>query len=97
MPKTLDKQAVLRLLADLDRRNPRWKLFGANDHDYKLPPPVPISVTGVFQKQRGVALPEDYRLFITEIGNGGLVPSTGSFRSANTIPTSISWIGKMGV
>jgi hypothetical protein len=77
MPRLLDKSAVILRLADLDRRDPRRKVFGANVHDYKLNPPVPISVIELFEHKHEMILPDDYRRFITEIGDGGAGPFYG--------------------
>ena len=77
MPEVLDRPTVLRLLAELDRRDPRRKVFGSGSHDYKLNPPLPVSVIEAFEGRHGVSLPEDYRLFITEIGDGGAGPYYG--------------------
>src|SRR4051794_33564113 len=77
MPATLDRSNVLRLLDELARRDPRRKLFGSGFHDYKLNPPQPVAVIEAFEERHGVSLPEDYRLFITEVGNGGAGPHYG--------------------
>ncbi len=77
MPATLDKSTVIQRLADLDRRDPRRKVFGANEHGYKLRPTAPLSVIESFERQHGISLPLDYRSFITEIGDGGAGPFYG--------------------
>jgi hypothetical protein len=77
MPEPLDKQTVLRLLGELDRRDWRRRAFGAAFHQYKLNPPLPLSVVEAFEQRDGVSLPEDYRYFVTETGNGGAGPSYG--------------------
>jgi SMI1 / KNR4 family (SUKH-1) len=77
MPETFDKSTVIQRLADLDRRDPRRKVFGANGHGYKLRPTVPLSVIEAFEERHGISLPADYRSFITEIGDGGAGPSYG--------------------
>jgi hypothetical protein len=77
MPEALDRDSVLQRLADLDRRDPWRKVFGSGSHDYKLNPPLPLSVVEAFEGRHGVSLPEDYRLFMTEIGNGGAGPCYG--------------------
>lgn len=46
----------------------------ANSHSskaYKFKPPVPEQTVTAFEKEFGIQLPECYRLFITQIGNGG--------------------------
>src|SRR3954454_16307446 len=77
MPATIDRSNVLRLLGELDRRDPRRKVFGSGGHDYKLNPPLPTSVIEAFEERHGVSLPEDYRHFLSEIGNGGDGPHYG--------------------
>src|SRR5690348_6488288 len=77
MTSMLDRGTVLLRLADLDRRDPRRKVFGAGAHQYKLNPPLPVSVVEAFEGTHGISLPEDYRLFLTEIGNGGAGPCYG--------------------
>jgi hypothetical protein len=79
MGKPLDKATVPRLLDDLDRRDRRRKVFGANGHDYELRPPLPAPVIQAFEMQHSVMMPEDYRYFLTEVGNGGAGPYYGVF------------------
>jgi len=40
-------------------------------HDYSLNPPLSISEVEQFENKFGLRLPEDYRAFLTEVGNGG--------------------------
>src|SRR4051794_12354995 len=77
MHVTLDQTTVLQKLADLDRRDRRRCVFGASSHQYRLNPPLPVAVIQAFEVRHRVRLPEDYRLFITEIGNGGAGPYCG--------------------
>ncbi|MGE5194321.1 MAG: SMI1/KNR4 family protein [Deltaproteobacteria bacterium] len=75
----LDKQVILDMLKRLRRRDRTRRLFGAAEHDYRLNPPVSVSVVEKFERTHGIVLPEDYRYFITEIGNGGAGPYYGLF------------------
>ena len=77
MPKTLDKPTSLGLLDRLDQKDLRRKISGAGAHQYKLNPPLLISVIEAFEKQQGGSLPGDYRSFITEFRNGGADPFYG--------------------
>jgi len=77
MPETFDKQTVLRHLGDLDRRDPRRRIFGAEVHQYRLNPPLPVAVIEAFEGRHGLSLPKDYRHFMTEIGDGGAGPYYG--------------------
>jgi hypothetical protein len=77
MPEPFDEPTVLRLLGDLDLRDWRRRIFGSGSHQYKLNPPLAVSVIEAFETRCGISLPNDYRLFITEIGNGGAGPYYG--------------------
>ena len=56
------------------------KVFGAESHQFKLNPVVRKSVVANFEKKHQVLLPDEYRRFITEIGNGGAGPYYGLFK-----------------
>ena len=77
MTEILNRLTVLQRLADLDRRDRRRQVFGAGVHHYRLNPPLPVSVIEAFEERHGVSLPEDYRFFVTEVGNGGAGPYYG--------------------
>src|SRR5687767_14245206 len=77
MSERFDKLTVLRLLGELDRRDRHRRVFGAGAHQYKLNSPLLVSVVEAFEERHGVSLPQDYRCFITEIGNGGAGPYYG--------------------
>jgi hypothetical protein len=79
MHESFDKQTIQRLLTDLDRRDRRRKVFGSGSHQYRLNPPLPLPTIEAFERRHGVILPDDYRLFLAEIGNGGAGPAYGVF------------------
>ena len=79
MDTSLDKHTVLRLLRELDHQDAQRKVFGSHVHQYRLRPPLPKTVIEAFEKPNHVALPGDYKYFITEIGNGGAGPYYGLF------------------
>jgi len=68
------------MLSDLKHNDPCFKVFGSGAHRYELNPPLPVSEIEAFESQYKVRLPEDYRRFITGIGNGGAGPYYGVFR-----------------
>ena len=79
MPESFDKPTIIRLLSDLERKDRRRSVFGSAVHDYKLNPPIPVSTIEEFEARHGIRLPDDYRHFVTEIGNGGAGPYYGLF------------------
>lgn len=78
MPATIDsiREALERCRAA--KRRP--KVFGAEAHRFNLNSVVRKSVVANFESKHGISLPEDYRRFITELGNGGAGPYYGVFK-----------------
>ena len=66
-------------LQELAQKDQKRKVFGASSHDYRLNPPLDVDVVESFETKHGIALPKDYKRFITEIGNGGAGPFYGLF------------------
>lgn len=71
-----DVRGRLQQLAKKDRKR---KVFGASVHGYELNPMFDVEIVEAFEVEHGITLPEDYRGFITEIGNGGAGPFYGLF------------------
>lgn len=55
---------VSKIAAMLAKRKKAWQLN----------PPIPLEEVEAIEARYGFALPEEYRLFITQIGNGGQIP-----------------------
>lgn len=64
----------VRELAALDTK---LAIFGASSHRYRFAPPLPETDLVTFERAHGFTLPDDFRLFLTTIGNGGAGPSYG--------------------
>jgi hypothetical protein len=73
----LDPMQVIGALTRL--RGSRRNVFGANGHHFVLNPPLDGNTVWSFEDQHGISLPDDYRQFITGIGNGGAGPFYGVF------------------
>src|SRR5512142_2282534 len=73
----LEATYVRHVLAQL--RAARADTFGATSHLFLLNPPLPEADVISFERRHKVSLPDDYRRFITEIGNGGAGPYYGVF------------------
>ncbi len=80
MPSSLDRNNVLRRLEELKRADPHYQVHGSAAHRFELNPPISHGEIAPFESKHRVLLPEDYRHFITAIGNGGAGPFYGLFR-----------------
>ncbi|AFZ03292.1 SMI1/KNR4 family protein [Calothrix sp. PCC 6303] len=61
-------------LKELDKR---CEFFGSESHKYKLKPCLSKLAIQQFEDQYQVKLPDDYRDFLLEVGNGGAGPGYG--------------------
>ena len=75
----LDAKPVADELSRLRRKDHHCTGFGASEHQYQLNPPLSSEVVNAFEQKHGITLPEDYRHFVTTIGNGGAGPFYGLF------------------
>ena len=48
--------------------------FGVEAHGFELGPPLPEAVVTEFEERHEVTLPAEYRLVVTELGDGGAGP-----------------------
>lgn len=72
---TLNEVAqLLRQLREADRD---FRVFGSDSHRYKLGATWTEKQLLHFEQKNRISLPEDYRLFLKEIGNGGAGPYYG--------------------
>jgi len=71
VPKIVDG---LRFLREADRKR---VIFGANGHEYKLRPSLDETKIAEFERRYSVRLPDDFRNFLTHVGNGGAGPYYG--------------------
>jgi hypothetical protein len=76
MPE-LNPFRVARALASL--RTSKSHVFGAEAHGFDLNPELSEAVVAMFERTHGVHLPNDYRAFLTSVGNGGAGPFYGVF------------------
>ena len=47
------------------------EVFGARSHRYRLDSPIDIKEVEIFEKKYNISLPDEYKVFLTQIGNGG--------------------------
>ncbi|MET8008208.1 SMI1/KNR4 family protein [Nonomuraea glycinis] len=70
---------IHRRLEEIRRQDPDHKIFGAQRHQYRLGPRLSTPEVAAFERRIGVELPESFRTFLTEVGNGGAGPSYGLY------------------
>jgi hypothetical protein len=57
--------------------DPMLMNFGAEEHRYRLRAPISMGALLTFESRHGVTLPDDYRQFLLQAGNGGAGPAYG--------------------
>ncbi len=72
-----DATTITALVDELRRLDGRLRVFGAALHRYQFAAPLPEADLVAFESQHDVSLPNDYRYFISHIGNGGAGPNYG--------------------
>lgn len=78
----MDKEAVKRLKQKLERLKSLDKnltVFGAERHSYLLRPHLDEATIVAFEHKNEITLPQEYRTFLLELGNGGAGPAYGVF------------------
>lgn len=75
-----DRVEVVEHLDFMRRTDPGLTRFGAAAHRYSLNPPLAESEVTAFEARYGLSLPEDYRDFLLEVGDGGAGPFYGLYR-----------------
>lgn len=78
--RLVDHDYVRCRLAALAAADPAFTRFGAHRHRYRLGPALSQEDVAAFERLQGVTLPESYRRFLTEVGDGGAGPFYGLFR-----------------
>ena len=68
---------VKQSLAKLKALDKNYSAFGSSSHKYLLNPTLEESEVSAFESKHAIKLPEDYRRFLTEIGNGRAGPYYG--------------------
>lgn len=68
---------IRRRIGVLSALDPERKQPGAGTHDYRLRAPLTVAELAALEARIGGTLPEDYRRFLTELGDGGAGPEYG--------------------
>jgi hypothetical protein len=76
---------LVERLAELRAADAECQFFGAFRHGYQLNPPADEGVVAKAERLIGAPLPDDYRDFITTVGDGGAGPYYGLFPLAEAL------------
>ena len=77
------KSEYKQIIIDLERlatAKVKPEIFGADHHGYLLKPALPEATVNQFEDDHQIALPQDYRQFLIEAGNGGAGPYCSVFK-----------------
>ena len=74
-----DLVRIRERLNELRERDTAFGIFGSGRHRYVLNPPLKAAELHDFETSRAVILPDAYRSFLLECGNGGAGPYYGIF------------------
>lgn len=74
-----DPKAIRSALERLRAADPRLEIFGARGHRYHLHAPIAERELIMWERDHEVTLPDEYRMFLLQLGNGGVGPYYGIF------------------
>lgn len=75
----------------LKEKDPDLNLFGSESHAYKLNQPLSNQTLTEFENEHQITLPQDYRAFLEQIGNGGMGPYYGLETLADGLCASLDY------
>lgn len=64
-------------ISRLKEKDKHFRVYGSKSHKYQFRPTLTEDEVSVFEQKYQIKLPEDYRLFLIQIGNGGAGPDYG--------------------
>lgn len=76
----VDLEAIREGLAALGGVTIKPDVFGAEAHEFLLNPPLSEEAVREFESTHRAKLPEEYRTFLMQVGNGGAGPYYGLFK-----------------
>lgn len=90
MSNTFPIEELRSLLEKAKATDADLKQFGAKHHKYQWNPPASLKEIEKFEKEIGISLPDGYRNFLLQAGNGGAGPFYGLF-SLEQVKGWLSW------
>jgi SMI1 / KNR4 family (SUKH-1) len=90
----MDVALVIDRLDELRRLDAKRQVFGSSDHSYEFAPPVDAGLLRLVETALESPLPEDYRRFLTRIGDGGAGPYYGILSLEQSISRARMLVGE---
>ena len=90
MSNTFPIEELRSLLDKARATDANLKQFGAEHHKYQWNPPASLKEIEAFERETGISLPDGYRNFLLQAGNGGAGPFYGLF-SLEQVKDWLSW------
>ena len=90
MSNTFPIEELRSLLEKARATDANLKQFGAEHHKYQWNPPASLKEIEAFERETGISLPNGYRNFLLQAGNGGAGPFYGLF-SLEQVKGWLSW------
>lgn len=90
MSNTFPIEELRSLLEKAKVTDAALKQFGAQNHKYQWNPPASLKEIEEFEQETGILLPDGYRNFLLQAGNGGAGPFYGLF-SLEQVKGWLSW------
>ena len=78
-----DIENLNKLLARMREEDLNLRVSRAEYHKYRLGPPLSENELQAFEQQHSVTLPADFRFFLKEAGNGGVIRSSAPVIAIN--------------
>lgn len=72
-------ERILRLLKEASKIDKDFQVFCSGSHKYKLNECASGEDVAKFEKRYNITLPDDYKIFLTQMGNGGAGPYYGMY------------------
>lgn len=69
---TEQTERIKNKLTDARKADKEFKVFGAGNHKYEINAPIGANIAFDFEQEYGINLPECYKVFVTQVGNGGI-------------------------
>ncbi len=90
MSNTFPLEELRSLLEKARAADAELKQFGAKNHKYQWNHPASLKEIEKFEQEMGISLPDGYRNFLLQAGNGGAGPFYGLFSLAQ-VKGWLSW------